>query len=63
MSIQRNLIAIGAQNGYFFVYDLDKNDFIVVKKIHMGGIEGLIMRNDIIATCSSDDTINITQII
>ncbi|CAD8205634.1 unnamed protein product [Paramecium octaurelia] len=62
MSVYQNLIAIGCQNGYFFLYDQEKGDFVFVQKTHMGGIEGLVMNSKYIATCSSDDCVNVIRI-
>ncbi|CAD8103641.1 unnamed protein product [Paramecium sonneborni] len=62
MSVFQNLLAIGCQNGYFFLYDQQQGDFIVAQKTHMGGIEGLVMNSKYIATCSSDDCVNVIKI-
>ncbi len=41
-----------------FIYDLVENKFIFSENIHMGGIEGISWRGDILVTCSSDLTVN-----
>ncbi|EGR31109.1 hypothetical protein IMG5_117520 [Ichthyophthirius multifiliis] len=40
--------------GYLFIYDLLNYEFQYCEKIHMGGIEGLIWKNNQIFTCSND---------
>lgn len=57
-----DLVAIGAQNGYFFLYSLEADKFVYAEKTHMGGIEGLIWRDNLICTCSSDNIINVIDI-
>ncbi|KAL4479808.1 hypothetical protein ABPG73_018029 [Tetrahymena malaccensis] len=54
-------VAIGSQNGYFFIYDLLEKQFKYSEKIHMGGIEGLVWKKSKIFTCSSDCCINVIQ--
>ena len=56
-------MAIGSQNGYLFIYDIVENKFIFTEKIHMGGIEGMIWKKDVLITCSSDLCVNIISCI
>ncbi|KRX03871.1 WD40-repeat-containing domain [Pseudocohnilembus persalinus] len=55
-------LAIGGQSGYLFIYDIMEEKWVYAEKIHLGGIEGLIWKNNKIITCSSDCTINMFTI-
>lgn len=62
MCVREGKIAIGAQNGYFFLYSIDEGRYLFADKLHMGGIEGLAWRGKRIATCSSDEAINVIEL-
>jgi hypothetical protein len=57
-----DLAAIAAQNGFFFLYSLTLNKFIWAEKIHLGGIEGLVWKGNLICTCSSDNILNVIDL-
>lgn len=57
-----DLVFIGAQNGYLFIYSFVEDRFIYAEKIHLGGIEGLVWKDNVVCTCSSDNILNILTI-
>ncbi|KAM3128531.1 hypothetical protein pb186bvf_019374 [Paramecium bursaria] len=57
-----SILAIGAQNGYLFLYCIKEQRFIFAQKVHMGGIEGLAIKQNKVATCSSDNSVNVIYI-
>eukprot|EP00828_Plagiopyla_frontata_P002737 TRINITY_DN10562_c0_g2_i1.p2 TRINITY_DN10562_c0_g2~~TRINITY_DN10562_c0_g2_i1.p2 ORF type:complete len:120 (-),score=19.77 TRINITY_DN10562_c0_g2_i1:1-360(-) len=58
-----NLVAIGSQTSYLFIYNLETKEFIFSERIHMGGIEGLVWVKNKLITCGSDGCINIITIL
>lgn len=52
-------LAIVSQTGYLFLFDLSNQQFFYRNKIHLGGIEGLQWRNQMIVTCGSDNLVSV----
>jgi len=55
-------LAVGAQNGYLFIYDIVNKKFEFSEKVHTGSIEGLDWKKNVLVTCSSDNTINVIRL-
>jgi len=55
-------VAIGAQNGFLFIYDLLQKEFIFSERIHNGSVEGLDWRGNTVVTCSADNCISIVRV-
>eukprot|EP01017_Pseudomicrothorax_dubius_P021253 TRINITY_DN22936_c0_g1_i1.p1 TRINITY_DN22936_c0_g1~~TRINITY_DN22936_c0_g1_i1.p1 ORF type:complete len:150 (-),score=24.82 TRINITY_DN22936_c0_g1_i1:43-450(-) len=55
-------LGIGAQNGFFFLFNIPRRTFLFSNKIHLGGIEGLSYRNGKFAVCSSDNSISVISV-
>jgi WD40 repeat protein len=47
-------VAVGSQNGYLFVFDIERRELVFGENVHMEGIEGLDWVGNKICTCSSD---------
>jgi hypothetical protein len=41
------------------IWYLLEHKILYAEKIHMGGIEGLVWKKNLLCSCSSDNTINI----
>ncbi len=50
---------VGSITGILYIYELLQKQIIFSKRLHMGGIEGLIFYNGKLITCSSDNCLNI----
>ena len=68
-------VAIGAQNGFLFVYDLLNKEFLFAERIHngtflflsvylmviLGSVEGLDWKGDTVITCSADNSVSLIR--
>ena len=47
-------IAVGAQDGYLVIWNLENGQLEYARKVHNGGIEGLDWKDGILAICAND---------
>jgi len=52
-------IVCGSENGYLMVRDMVTGGIEYNERVHQGSVEGLCVHEDIIATCSSDCTVQL----
>jgi len=54
-----NRIVAATQNGYVIVWAIDTKEKLAGGKMHTGSVEGLALSQNLVATCSSDLTVNV----
>lgn len=52
-------LAVSTQNGFVVIYSLVTWEIVFCEKIHLGGIEGLCWKGNMLVTCSSDLNIGV----
>lgn len=55
-------LACSTQNGFIVIFDLQTNKPMFCEKVHMGGIEGLCWKGNLLVSCASDLNLTIIKI-
>ena len=57
-----NRVCCVTQNGFLFIMDLCKMDYVFYGRIHNGSTEGLDWKSNLISTCSSECIISLIRV-